>query len=82
MDHRKHVEKIGVPDCNQALCLKLDWVLKAVLPKDTIKVDGYLLHLQQFWLNEVAPLVAILESAEAGESTPKRQFQQPKQLFI
>ena len=40
-----------------------------VLHKDTIKADGYLSRLQHFWLDTVAPLAAILESAEAGELT-------------
>ena len=71
-DHRRRVEKVGVPDCDQIRCPKLDGVLKAVLPKDTIKADGYLSRLQQFWLDAVAPLVAILESAEAGELTPEK----------
>ena len=54
-DRRKRVEKVGVPDCDQVRCPKLDGVLKAVLPKDAIKADGYLSHLQQFWLDAVAP---------------------------
>ena len=65
-DRKKRVGKIGVPDCDQVRCPKLDGVLKAVLPKDAIKADGYLSRLQQFWLDAVAPLAAILESAEAG----------------
>lgn len=35
-------------------------------------LDGYLLCLQQFWLDAVAPLAALLESTEAGESTPEK----------
>ena len=69
---RKRVEKVGVPDCDQVRCPKLDRVLKAVLPKDAIKADEYLSRLQQFWLDAVAPLAALLESAEAGELTPEK----------
>ena len=71
-DRKKRVGRIGVPDCDQIRCPKLDGVLKAVLPKDAIKADGYLSRLQQFWLDAVAPLAAVLESAEAGELTPEK----------
>jgi len=43
-----------------------------VLPTDAIKADGYLSRLQQFWLDAVAPLAAILESAVAGELMPEK----------
>ena len=71
-DRKKRVDKIGVPDCDQIRCPKLDGVLKAVLPKDAIKADGYLSRLQQFWPDAVAPLAAILESAEEGDLTPEK----------
>ena len=71
-DRKKRVKKIGVPECDQIRCPKLDRVLKAVLPRDAIKADGYLSRLQQFWLDTVAPLAAILESAEAGDLTPEK----------
>ena len=71
-DRRKRIKRIGVPDCDQIRCPKLDGVMKAVLPTDAIKADGYLSRLQQFWLDAVAPLAAILESAEAGELTPEK----------
>ena len=71
-DRKKRVEKIGVPNCDQIRCPKLDGVLKAVLPRDAIKADRYLSRLQQFWLDAVAPLAAILESAEAGDMTPEK----------
>ena len=54
-DCKKRVVKVGIPDCDQICCPKLDGVLKAVLPKDAIKADGYLSRLQQFWLDAVAP---------------------------
>jgi len=38
-----------------------------VLPTDAIKADGYLSRLQQFWLDAISPLAAILECAEAGD---------------
>ena len=66
VDRKKGVDKVGVPDCDQIRCPNLDGVLKTVLPKDTIKADGYLSHLHQFWLDAIAPLAAIIESAEGG----------------
>ena len=49
-------------------------MLTTILPKDAIKADGYLSRLQQFWLDAVAPLAAILEGAEAGELTPEHAY--------
>ena len=34
------IKRIGVPNCDQICCFKLNGVLKAVLPTDTIKADG------------------------------------------
>jgi len=36
-DRRKRIRRIGVPDCDQIRCPKLDGVMKAVLPTDTRK---------------------------------------------
>jgi len=47
-DRKKRVKQIGVPNYNQIRCPKLDGVMKAVLPTDAIKADGYLTQLQQF----------------------------------
>ena len=69
-NRRKRVEKIGVPDCDQVRCPKLDGVLKAVLPKDAIKTDRV--------YNNLAPLAAILESTEAGvfnERPPRPKYE-------
>ena len=63
---------MGVPDCDQIRCPKLDGVLKVVLTKDAIKADGYLSRLHQLWLDAVAPLTAALESAEEGDLTPEK----------
>ena len=41
-DHKKRVEKFGVPDCDHIRCLKLDPVLKSTMLNDAIKVDGFL----------------------------------------
>ena len=71
-DRKKRVVKVGIPDCDQIRCPKLDGVLKAVLPKDAIKADGYLSRLQQFWLDAVPPLAALLESTEAGDLMPEK----------
>ena len=67
-DRKKRVDKVGVPDCDQICCPKLDGVLKAVLTKE----DGYLSRLHQLWLDAVAPLTAALESAEEGDLTPEK----------
>ena len=40
-------------------------MLATVLQKNTIKVDDSLLHLQNLWLDVVAPLTMILQRAEA-----------------
>ena len=45
---KKQVEKIGFSNCDQVHCPKLNGMLKAVLPKNAIKTDGYLSRLQQF----------------------------------
>ena len=71
-DCRKRVATIWVSDCDQVRCPKLDGVLKVVLPKDAIKADRYLPHLQQFWLDAVVTLAAVLESAEAGDLKPEK----------
>ena len=72
-DHKKRIANIGIPDCDKIHCQKLDPML-TILPKDAIKVDGYLSHLQQFWLDAIAPLAAILEGAKAGELTPEYAY--------
>ena len=71
-DRRKRIAHIGIPDCDKIRCPKLDPMLATVLPKDAIKADSYLSHLQQFWLDAVAPLTAILEGSDAGELTPEQ----------
>ena len=77
-DRKKRVGKAGIPNYDQIRYLKLDGVLKAVLPKDAIKVDRYLSRLQHFWLDAVAPLAALLESAEAWDLTVgKGSFSHP-----
>ena len=73
-DHRKRIAQIGIPDCDKIRCPKLDPMLATVLPKDAIKVDGYLSRLQQFWLDVVAPLTAILEGSDVGELTPEQAY--------
>ena len=45
-----------------------------ILLRDAIQVDGDLSRLQQFWLDAVAPLAVILESAEAWELTPEHVY--------
>ena len=73
-DRRKQIAHIGIPDCDKICCPRLDPMLATVLPKDAIKADSYLLRLQQFWLDAVAPLTAILEGSDAGELTPEQAY--------
>ena len=73
-DRRKRIAHIGIPDYDKIHCLKLDPMLATVLPKDAIKADGYLSRLQQFWLDKVAPLTAILEGSEAGELMAEQAY--------
>ena len=73
-DRKKWIANIRIPDCDKIRCHKLDPMLTTILPKDAIKADGYLSRLQQFWLDAIAPLAAILEGAEAGEMTPEHAY--------
>jgi len=71
-DLTAHIRRIGIPNCDQIHCPKLNGVLKAVLLSDAIKADGYLSWLQQFCLDAVSPLTTILECTEAGDLTPEK----------
>ena len=73
-DCRKRIAHIGIPDCNKIRCPKLDLMLSTVLLKDVIKADGYLSRLQQFWVDAVAPLTAILEGLEAGKLISEQAY--------
>jgi hypothetical protein len=66
LDCKKRVGKYGTLECDHIRCPKLDPVLKT-----TLQVDGYLLRLQQFWLDAVAPLNSVLEHGETSKLTPK-----------
>ena len=66
-DRKKRLDRIGVPDCDAIRCPKLDQVMQSIIPNDATKADGYLSCLQQFWLDAVTPLTALLETAEGGE---------------
>ena len=66
-DRKKRLDRIGVPDCDAIRCPKLDQVMRSIIPNDATKADGYLSRLQQFWLDAVTPLTALLETAEGGE---------------
>ena len=70
-NRKKRVKQIGVPNCNQICCPKLDGVIKAQ-PTDAIKADGCLSQPQQLWLDDIAPLAVILGSAEAGKLMNKK----------
>ena len=69
-DHKKWVERIGMPDCDSIQCPKLDPVIQAIVPNEATKADGYSSCLQQFWLDATAPLMAIIETAEEGKLIP------------
>ena len=73
-DRRKRIAHIRIPDVHKIHCPKLDLMLTTVLLKDAIKADGYLSHLQQFWLDAVVPLSAILEGSDAGKLMPKQAY--------
>ena len=66
-DCKKWLDRIRVPDCDVIRCPKLDQVMQSIIPNDATKADGYLSCLQQFWLDVVTPLTALLETAEGGE---------------
>ena len=66
-DRKKRLNQIGIPDCDTIKCPKLDQVMQFIIPNDAIKVGGYLSRLQQFWLDMVTPLTALLETAEGEE---------------
>ena len=57
--------------CNSIRCPKLDPVIQAIVPNEATKADGYLLRLQQFWLDMTVLLTAIIETAEEGKLTPE-----------
>ena len=54
-DRKKQLDQIGIPDCEAIRCPKLDQVMQSIIPNDATKADGYLSHLQQFWLDAVTP---------------------------
>ena len=73
-DRRKQIAHIKIPDFHEIHCPKLDLMLATVLLKDALKVNGYLSHLQQFWLDAVVPLSAILEGSDARKLMPKQAY--------
>ena len=81
-DHRKRIAHIGIPDCDKIRSPRLDPMLATVLPKDAIKVDSYLSCLQQFWLDTVAPLTAILEGSDAGKLMPEQAYAAAQSAFV
>ena len=66
-DRKKWLDRIGVQDCDAIRYPKLDQVMQSIILNDATKADGYLLRLQQFWLDVVTPLTVLLETAEGGE---------------
>ena len=53
-------------------------MLTIIFLRDAIKADRYLLHLQQFWLNTIAPLAAILEGGKAEKLTSEHTYSAPQ----
>ena len=70
-DRKKRVDRVCVPNCDSIRCPKLDPVIQAIIPNEATKAGGYLLRLQQFWLDATAPLTAIIETVEEGKLTPE-----------
>ena len=66
-DSKKRFDRIGVPDCNAIRYPKLDQVMQSIILNDATKADSYLSCLQQFWLDAVTPLTALLETVEGRE---------------
>lgn len=81
-DCKKRIAYIRIPDCDKISCRKLDPMLTMILLRDAIKADGYLSHLQQFWLDAIVPLAAILESTEAKELTPEQVYSAAQSALV
>ena len=81
-DHKKQIVHIGIPDCHKFHCQKLDPMLITILLRDTIKLDGYLSHLQQFWVDAIALLAGNLEDVEAEELTPEQAYSTVQSVLV
>ena len=57
-------------------------MLTMIFLRDVIKTDGYLSHLQQFWLDTIAPLAAILEGGEAEKLMPEHAYSEAQSAIV
>ena len=84
LSRRKRVQKQGKPDSRWTRCPELDPVVASTLPKDTIKADNKAKRLHTFWLDAVAPIVAVVQDIEDGkvETTEIVKALQTALLFL
>ena len=57
-------------------------MLLTILPRDAIKANDYLSHLQQFSLDAIALLAVIFEGAEAGELMPEDEYSAAQSALV
>ena len=67
----KQVDKIGAPDTKWVKTPVLPPVMASILPKETVKEDKCNFRTQQLWLEAMAPLVSLLETAHKDRLDPK-----------
>ena len=58
-----------MPDCDSIWCPKLDPVIPTIVPNEATKADGHMSCLQQFWLDVIALLIAIIETVKEDKLT-------------
>ena len=58
---RAWLEKFGLPEGDEARCLRMDSLIKGELGKETMDADKKLARLQNFTLDAAGPLVVALE---------------------
>ena len=66
-DRTSQAEKYGVPDSRWLKCPELDPVVSSTIPVAARRTDRAASRLHNFWLDEVNPLVYVLERAEELE---------------
>lgn len=57
-------------------------MLTTILPRDAIKADDYLSHLQQFSLDAIALLAAIFEGAEVEKLMPEDVYSAAQSALV
>ena len=58
--------KLGIPYCKWLKLPRLDSFITSTIPKDVIRVDATTQKTHKLWLEETAPLTAIIEKMDAG----------------